>query len=171
MTAAPYLDRATIGAKGLVDALRERGFGDDDDLILDSLEGETDAMEAVSRLLRWMGERQAMGQALKALEGDYASRRKRYEEAVASARGALSRFMTEIGVKKIERPEATVSMRESGPVVVYPGDFNPETLPEKYRRWTCEADKAAIREAMLAGGDIPGLALSNSEPTLAVRVK
>jgi hypothetical protein len=171
MTAAPYLDRHTITAKGLADALREGGFADDEDLILDTLEGETDAMEAVSRLLRWMNERQATAQSLKTLEADYAARRKRYEEAVKSARGALARFMDETGLTKIERPEATLSMRQGSPSVIYPVDLDPETLPEKFRRWTCEADKAAIKEAMMAGEDVPGLVLSNGGTSLAVRVK
>ncbi len=171
MSAAPYLDRHTVTAKGLADALREGGFGDDEDLILDTLEGESDAMEAVSRLLRWMNERQATAQSLKTLEADYAARRKRFEEAVKSARGALARFMDETGLSKIERPEATLSMRQGSPSVIYPADLDPETLPEKFRRWTCEADKAAIKDAMLAGEDVPGLTLSNGGTSLAVRVK
>jgi len=171
MTAAPYLDRHTITAKGLADALRERGFDDDEELIADAIEGETDAMEAVSRLLRWMNERQATAQSLKTLEADYAARRKRFEEAIKTARGALARFMDETGLTKIERPEATLSMRNGSPSVIYPADMDPETLPEQFRRWTCEADKAAIKEAMLAGAEVPGLTLSNGETTLAVRVK
>ena len=171
MSAAPYLDRHTVTAKGLADALREGGFGDDEDLILDTLEGESDAMEAVSRLLRWMNERQATAQSLKTLEADYAARRKRFEEAVKSARGALARFMDETGLSKIERPEATLSMRQGSPSVIYPADLDPETLPEKFRRWTCEADKAAIKDAMLAGEEVPGLTLSNGGTSLAVRVK
>jgi hypothetical protein len=171
VSAAPYLDRHTVTAKGLADALREGGFGDDEDLILDTLEGESDAMEAVSRLLRWMNERQATAQSLKTLEADYAARRKRFEEAVKSARGALARFMDETGLSKIERPEATLSMRQGSPSVIYPADLDPETLPEKFRRWTCEADKAAIKDAMLAGEDVPGLTLSNGGTSLAVRVK
>lgn len=170
MTAAFQLDRATSGAKSLADLLRERGF-DDEDLILDTVEGETDAMEAVSGLLRWMNERQAVSESLKALEADYAARRRRYEEQVKSARGALASFMDALGVKKIERPEATLSMRETGPSVVYPADLNPETLPERFRVWKCEADKAAIKAAMLAGEDVPGLTLSNGSTSLAVRVK
>jgi len=171
MTAAPYLDRHTITAKGLADHLRERGFADDEDLIADAIEGETDAMEAVSRLLRWMADRQAHAEALGALVVNYGARKKRYEEAVKSARGALARFMDETGLTRIERPEATLSMRQGSPSVIYPADLDPETLPEKFRRWTCEADKAAIKDAMMAGEEVPGLTLSNGGTSLAVRVK
>ncbi|MFZ5667991.1 MAG: siphovirus Gp157 family protein [Pseudomonadota bacterium] len=170
MTAAPYLAREILGAKAIVDHLRERGF-DDEDLILDSIEGETEAMEGVSRLLRWMAEKQAAAAAIKALEADYAARRKRYEDAVKTARGALASFMDQCGLKKIERPEATLSLSARGPQVIYPADLNPETLPEAFRKWTCEADRAAIKDAMLAGEEIDGLSLSNGETTLTVRIR
>lgn len=171
MTAAPYLDRHTIAAKSLADHLRERGFADDEDLIADAIEGETDAMEAVSRLLRWMAEKQSHAAILGDLVSSYGARKRRYEEAVKSARGALARFMDETGLTRIERPEATLSMRQGSPTVIYPADLDPETLPEQFRRWTCDADKAAIKEAMLAGEEVPGLTLSNGETSLTVRVK
>lgn len=173
MTSAPtfQLGREAVRAKAIADSLRAAGFGDDDDLLLDSIEGASDAMEAVSRLLRWMNERQASAQSLKALEAEYAARRKRFEEAIKSARGAIARFMDETGLAKIERPEATLSMRQGSPTVIYPADLDPETLPEQFRRWTCDADKAAIKEAMLAGEEVPGLTLSNGETSLTVRVK
>lgn len=171
MTAAPYLDRHTLTAKSLADHLRERGFADDEDLIADAIEGETDAMEAVSRLLRWMAEKQSHAAILGDLVSNYGTRKKRYEEAVKSARGALARFMDETGLTRIERPEATLSMRQGSPTVIYPADLDPESLPEQFRRWTCDADKAAIKEAMLAGEEVPGLTLSNGETSLTVRVK
>jgi len=171
MSAAPYLDRHTVTAKGLADALRDGGFADDEDLIADVIEGESDAMEAVSRLLRWMAEKQSHAAILGDLVSSYGARKKRYEEAIKSARGALARFMDETGLTRIERPEATLSMRQGSPSVIYPADLDPETLPEQFRRWTCDADKAAIKEAMLAGEDVPGLVLSNGGTSLAVRVK
>ena len=173
MTSAPtfQLGREAVRAKAIADSLRAAGFGDDDDLLLDSIEGASDAMEAVSRLLRWMAEKQSHAAILGDLVSSYGARKKRYEEAVKSARGALARFMDETGLTRIERPEATLSMRQGSPSVIYPADLDPETLPEQFRRWTCDADKAAIREAMLAGEEVPGLTLSNGETSLTVRVK
>ena len=40
----------------LLAMLEPQGFGEDDHLILDAIEGETDAMEAVSKVLRLLGE-------------------------------------------------------------------------------------------------------------------
>jgi len=164
------LERQTAGVKALADAMRP-AIGEDDDALADLIEGETDALEAASRLLRWMGERQANSAALKAYEADLAGRRKRLDDGVATARAALSRFMEEVGLTKLERPEATLSVREAGPSVVYAIDFDPEALPEELRRWKCEADKHAAKAALEAGEEVPGARLTNGGSVLTVRVK
>lgn len=171
MTAAPYLDRHTITAKSLADALRERGFADDEDLIADVIEGESDAMEAVSRLLRWMAEKQSHAAILGDLVSSYGARKKRYEEAVKTARGALARFMDETGLTRIERPEATLSMRQTGPSFIFAADLDPSSLPPQFQKVTIEADRDEIKKAVLAGEEVPGVTLSNGGMSLAVRVK
>lgn len=164
------LERKTAGVKALADAMRP-AIGDDDDALADLIEGESDALEAASRLLRWMGERQAHSAALKAYEADLAGRRKRLDDGVQTARAALSRFMEEVGLTKLERPEATLSIREAGPSVVYGIDFDPEGLPEGLRRWRCEADKHAVKAALEAGEEVPGARLTNGGAVLTVRVR
>ena len=161
------LERATAAAKALADAMRT----DDDELIADMIEGSTDAMEGVSRLLRWMAERQAYIAALKEAANDMAERRKRFEAGVDTARTALATFMDAVSLTKIERPEATISLRPASPSVVYGADFDPESVPEELRRWTCEADKPAVNAALDAGEEGPGATLSNGGTVLTVRVK
>lgn len=171
MSAPTYsLERQTAGVKALADAMRP-AIGDDDDALADLIEGESDALEAASRLLRWMGERQANIAALKAYEADLAGRRKRLEDGVATGRAALSRFMETVGLTKLERPEATLSLREAGPSVSYAIDFDPERLPEELRRWKCEADKHAVKAALEAGETVPGATLNNGGSVLTVRVR
>jgi hypothetical protein len=171
MSAPTYsLERQTAGVKALADAMRP-AIGEDDDALADLIEGETDALEAASRLLRWMGERQANSAALKAYEADLAGRRKRLDDGVSTARAALSRFMETVGLTKMERPEATLSLREAGPSVVYAIDFNPEGLPEELRRWKCEADRPAVKAALEAGEVVPGATLNNGGTVLTVRVR
>lgn len=169
MTAPTFtLERQTAAAKSLAADIRAR-FGDDDDLLADAIEGQTDAFEAVSRLLRWLNERGADVEALKALEADYAARRRRYEEQVKSARAALATFMDSTGLRKIERPEGTLSLRDAGQNTVFSADFDPERLPEDLRRWKCEPDKAAIKDALISGQSVPGAVLSNASPVLTIR--
>lgn len=155
----------------LVDHLKAMGFGDDDELMNDVLEGESDVMEKVSRLLQWMTLQEANAEALKAVEADFASRRARYSERVVWARTALSRFMDAVGLKKVERPEATVSIRDANPSVIYADDFDVEKLPEAYVKTKKEADKKAIKEALEAEKEVPGARLSNGGRVLTVRVR
>ena len=165
------LERATAAAKALADALRAGGFGDDDELIVDMIAGETDALAGVSRLLRWMAERQAYIAALKEAANDMAERRKRFEAGVDTARTALATFMDAVSLTKIERPEATISLRPASQSVVYAADFIAESLPEELRRWRCEPDKPAVKAALDAGEEVPGATLSNGGTTLTVRTK
>lgn len=155
----------------LVEHLKAMGFGDDDDLIMDTVEGETDVLDKVSRLLRWMALQEANAEALKAVEADFAGRRARYSERVAWARTALSRFMDEVGLPKIERPEATVSMRDGKSSVIYAADFDVEKLDPSLVKTKKEPDKAAIKAELDAGRDVVGATLSNGSRVLTVRVK
>lgn len=157
----------------LVAMLEQQGFGEDGQLILDAIEGETNAMEAVSKVLRLIGEDDARANALKAYEGELAARRARFEARVKYARQSLLSFMQEFGLKKIERPEATLSMSVSGSRIAYAPDLDPKTLPEAYQRVTVDADKAAIKAAMEADPDLtlPGVYWTNGGTTLTVRRK
>jgi hypothetical protein len=172
MSAPSYsLERATAAAKALADAIRTADATAEDDLIADMIEGEGDAMAGISRLLRWMAERNAYIAALKEAAADMAERRKRFEEGVDTARAALATFMDQVGITKLERPEATLSLRPAGPSVVYGADFNPEALPEELRRWKCEADRPAVKAALEAGEAVPGATFNNGGTVLTVRVK
>jgi hypothetical protein len=162
---------ATTNATSLANYLREAGFADDEDLICDMIEAETNSLNDVSQVIRWIGEREAMSESLKAYEGDLATRRKRLDDGVATARKALVSFMEATGLKKIERPEGTISVRPGGVQVIYAVDFKPEALDEKFQKWTCAADKAAIKEALQSGEAVPGAVLSNGAPVLTLRVK
>ncbi|WP_395443614.1 siphovirus Gp157 family protein [Caulobacter sp. UC70_42] len=158
-------------AAQLVEHLQAMGFGDDDDLIQDMVEGSTDVMERISTLLRWMALQSANAEALKAVEADFATRRGRYEERVVWARTALAKFMDAVPMKKVERPEATIAMSDAKASVIYAEDFDVEKLSEEYVRTKKEADKKAIKAALDAGTEIPGARLSNGGRTLTVRVK
>jgi hypothetical protein len=118
-----------------------------------------------------MAERNAYIAALKEAASDMAERRKRFEAGVDTARAALATFLDTVGLSKLERPEATLSLRPAGPSVVYGADFNAEGLPEELRRWKCEADRPAVKAALEAGEEVPGATLNNGGTVLTVRVR
>jgi len=169
----PVLTDERHKVAALVAMLEAQGFTGDDELILDAIEGETNAMEAVSKVLRRLGEDEARSEALKAYEGDLAGRRRRYDERVKFARLTLLNFMQEFGLKKIERPEATLSFSLGGQRISYAPDMDPKKLPEAFQRVTVDADKAAIKDAMEADRtlELPGVFWTNGGASLTVRRK
>ncbi len=171
MTAAHQLHVESSKAKVLAAALRAQGFLDDEDLIADTIEGETDALEAVSAVLRWKAEQDAMALALKTHEGDLVARRRRFEERSTGARVAIAAFMDQCGLTKLERPEATLSLRQGNQAVVRSPDFSADVLPDDLVRTKREPDAAAIKAALEAGREVPGAVLSNGAPVLTVRVR
>jgi hypothetical protein len=165
------LDGERHKVAALLALLEQQGFGDDDDIILTAIEGETDAFEAVSKVLRLIAEDEARSDALRALEGQYSARRARYDERVKFARLALLKFMQDFGLKRIERPEATLSISKPQQRVAYATDFEPESLPVDLRKITVEADRTKVSAFIKDGGELAGVYLTNGEPSLTLRTK
>lgn len=165
------LDGERHKVAALLALLEAQGFGDDDEIILTAIEGETDAMEAVSTVIRLIAEDEARAAALKDLEGQYSARRSRYEERAKLARQVLLRFMQDIGQKKIERPEATLTLSAGKQSVGFAGEFDAKTLPADCQKVSVDPDRAKIKELLDAGHSLPGCFLTNSSTTLTMRRK
>lgn len=143
--------------------------GDDDQAFIDTLEGETEAVEAARRVVRWLHEQGAQQTACCGLANTYRARASVFEERVERARTALFHFLTEMGLKSMPLPEATLSVVAGRVAVVGEGD--PETLPDRFVRVKREANRSAIKTALEAGEAVEGFSLSNNAPTLMVRVR
>jgi hypothetical protein len=161
------------GAAALARELRSAGFGDDDALMLDTIEGQTDALDAVSELLCQIADADAFAAALTVRQADLQDRKSRYEERRDAIKRAILAWMNETGLKgPIQRPEGTVSVRNGSPQVIYEGDFDVDRLPDNLVRVKREPDKPAIKAALGRGEAVPGAALqSNVPPTLSIRSK
>jgi hypothetical protein len=83
-------------------------------------------------------------------------------------RAAQKLVMEAIGLRKIERPLATLSMR-NGPASV--SIYDAEAVPTQLCRITRSPDKTAIRAQIEAGEAVPGAELTPGKGTLSVRVK
>lgn len=165
------LDDHRYQIAAIVEQLKAQGYADDEDLIIDVIEGQTDALEAVSSVMRWAGEGQALAEGLKAYEAAIEARRKRYEGRKNIAKAAIAKLMDSMGVKKLERPEGTISISAGKQKLVYSADFDAEKLPVKLRRVKYEADAAAVKDWIEGGEQIEGVSLSNAEPVITWRVK
>lgn len=143
--------------------------GDDDLAFADTLDGETDAVQAARGAVRMVHAMEATQDAAKALVSLYTARAASFGERGQRARDALAHFMGEIGEKTLVLPEGTVSLAAGG--VSLAGDPDVASLPDDLVRITRAPDRAAIKAALQTGREVPGCALTNGKPQLRIRTK
>ena len=146
--------------------LREE-FGEDDQLVIDMLEGETDFHEVAGILLRQAFEAEAGVAANKALADDYRARADVLKSRGEHIRAKLLALMNAVGLRKLPHALATVSVKAAPQSLIYDGE--PSCLPEDLRREKVEADKAAIKKALQSGRAVPGARLTNGGETISIR--
>jgi hypothetical protein len=154
---------------GIAEQLRDM-LGDDYDTVtfLDTLDGETDALDIADRLLTDMREAEALAAATKAIADDYAARAKRIGARPTAIKGTLLTLLDAIGEKKLERPAGTIS-RRAGSVSVQ--ITNADDVPRQLCRVTYLPDKAAIKAQLEAGETVPGAELVRGDDTVTVRAR
>lgn len=140
---------------------------DDDLLRLDTIEGETDALDIANRLARLYRHAEAMQEAIKSERAALATRQARYGNQADGAKAALHTLMQAMDQRKLELPAATASLRAGSESVVV---SDVEELPQGYFKTTRTADKTAIKKAIKGGDAIPGASLERSDETISVRV-
>ena len=140
---------------------------DDERLRRDMLEGQTDLIA----LLRFMEtRRQEVAAHVKALDAtieEIKTRRGRFERIDEANRRFMFNMLQWANLRKLELPEATLSIRAGMPKVLI---LDEAIIPDEFCRIRREPDKIKIKAA-LETGNVPGTALSNAEQVLAVRVK
>lgn len=160
-------DLTAIQVKGVMLNLREM-LGEeeaDEQLVLDTLEGETDLFEITRKLL----------DRIEADEGDKAIlaeqmdsrkvRRDRCDARIKARREAIMALLECAGVDKLPLPEATLSLRKLTPKAVV---TDPDALPDELCTFTRKPNLTAIREA----SELPaGCAMDNGGLSLTIRRK
>jgi hypothetical protein len=153
--------------------LRERLLADnptlDDDCLLDTLEGITDLREMIAAIIRSALVDEALQAGLRTRLEDMRQRLSRLDERGAKKRQLALEAMCEVGLKKLEQPDFTVSARAGAPSLII---MSEGLVPAPY--WVPQPPKLD-RQGLLAdlkrGAEIPGAQLGNPRPTLAVRTK
>lgn len=140
----------------------------DSETFLDTLDGETDALDIADRLIASMQDDEALADAAKAQAAELSARAKRIAERAAAKKRTLGLILDATGERKLERPRATVS-RMSGRVSVHITDE--ASVPSQLCKTTVTPDKAAIKAQLDAGETVPGAELVRGEDTISVRVK
>lgn len=138
---------------------------EDDVLRLDMIEGETNALELIDKLIEAEKDssclEEATGNAIEQLQ----KRRGRFANRRLLLRKYMMQIMEAANLKKVERPAATVSIAAGRPKVVI---IDEGGLPDDYLRIKQEPNKERIAEALKAGRTVNGAILSNPEPVLRI---
>jgi hypothetical protein len=166
------LRRQTEAARDLIATLRDQGEAGDDDLVSDTVEGETGLLEAITAALDEIDEAEVLILGGKAKIEQIGSRIASEERRIERLRAAIERaIITTDMPTPIKLPTATISIAKRKPGVVIdneaaiPSRFfvQPPAPPPKI-------DKKALAEALAAGG-VEGAHLDNGSISLTVRRK
>jgi hypothetical protein len=132
----------------------------------DTLDGETDALDLIGRLIRERVEADAMAEACKEAAATYTTRKQRMEARAKAVNAALGAILDATGEAKVTHPLATVSRtkpRQSLDIT------DPDAIPSQLCKRV--PDTAAVKAQLEAGEAVPGAALVMGEPGVMVRVK
>jgi hypothetical protein len=123
------------------------GLEDDEQTWIDTLEGETDIKEVAAKLIERAIECSTMTDALKIRADAIAARKKRLDDQEKSIRGAVVILLQEAALRKLELPEATLSLRDLKPKLVV-ADL--AALPDDCCKFERKADMDALKAAVEA---------------------
>jgi hypothetical protein len=163
------LDFAKINYRSIRDRIGAQDPQIDEQTLADTVEGLTDVLEILQAIVRAALADEAMVRGLKCLLSDMQGRLDRLQERAAKRRQIARDVMVELDLKKLNAPDFTVSIREGAPSLMV---INEDEVPSIY--WQPGEPllrRQALADTLKQGSDVPGVALSNPEPVLSVRVR
>lgn len=140
---------------------------DDEDLMIDMIEGETSLFELLDQIMEDDAEDDARIAAIAARQSDLSERRARLQKRQKVRRSIVQAALDTAGIRKLERAEYTASLRAVPPGVEI---TDMDALPDNFVRIKREADKAALKTA-LKNGPVAGARLANGGETVSIRRK
>ena len=144
-------------------------IGDDEEMAATAVEGETSLLEVISNAVDRTEELKAHREAIETRIKDLQTRRDRFEEQEGRIKAAVHVAMSMAELRKIELPQATLSVRAVPPKAEITDEA---LLPSKFwKPQDPKLDKKAVLDALKSKEFVPGAALSNGSETLSVRVK
>lgn len=149
---------------------REYGLADDDDALVDTLDGISDLKEMLVWAARRVKELEAQSDGLKDYIGALRTRQDRIDGACQRLREQIAIAMLEAGETSLKDAAVTLSAR-IGPRKVIISDE--AQLPAEFvrQRIVESPDKDAIKAELEAGRAVAGAQLSNGQPVLTMRVR
>ncbi len=141
---------------------------DDQQLLADMLEGETDLHSFASKLLAQIEDDEGVVNALSDQIDDRKVRQDRAKNRIAGRREMLMAIMDIARLDKLVLPEATVSKRDIAPKVVYP---NLDLVPDEYCKFDRKLDRDKLKALDTSNGLPSWAAMDNGGQSITVRRK
>jgi Siphovirus Gp157 len=153
--------------------IRERIRADDPSIdeqtLADTVEGLTDLHEILIAIIRSALSDEALATGLKGRIAEMQDRLDRLQDRASKRRQIAKDVMVELNLKKIIAPDFSVSIRPGMPSLML---IDEAAVPSIY--WQPGAPRLKREELLAAlkeGSEIEGVALSNPEPVLSIRVQ
>jgi hypothetical protein len=143
-------------------------LAEDEEGLALSIESETEVPELLAQLVEIEADASTMAAALETRIADMKVRSDRYSRRGKAARELAHVIMFDIGLQKLELPEATLSIRNGSVRVVVPDDA---AIPDRFCRFVRQVDRTALKAALDAGEPLNYAALERGPDSLTIRRK
>lgn len=164
--------RQAEAAKRLVSSLRIQGVDGDEELVADTIEGQTDLREAIEAALAEVDECEIHIIGLKAKEDEFRTRRGRLEDRVERIRAMIEQALLTSEQPSMRLAVATISLNKRLPGLIVSNEADiPTRFWVEQERPAPKLDKKALTEALRNGESISGATLDNGSFSLSVRRK
>lgn len=141
----------------------------DEETLEDTLEGLSDLDEIIASAIRSAVADEALASALKARIADMKLRLSRLQSRAKGKRAACAKAMADTGLKSIQKDDLTVSLRSSQ---LQLDILDEAVVPKNFWRTPPPVlDKRALSDALKAGHSVSGVTVTQSAPSLTVRLK
>lgn len=163
------LQHAAHTDRALRDELLRRfpSLADDEQALLDTLDGESDFDRQVLAVLRSADHDDMLAAGIESRLDELQARKARLAERVTQKRAAILSAMQAAERKKVELPDATVSVRATPAKVIIVDEA--QIPPDYFEPQPPRLSKTAVKVALDEGKEVPGAMLSNGGVTLAIR--
>ena len=163
------LEFASFTYRAIRDRIRAEDPNIDEQTLAATVEGLTDLPEIVTAIIRSALADEALAVGLKSRIADMQERLDRLQDRASKRRQIAKEVMVELDLKKITAPDFSVSIRPGLPSLMV---IDEAAVPSIY--WQPSAPRLKRQELLTElkdGAQIEGVALSNPEPVLSVRVR
>lgn len=165
----PEISFAAITYRAIRERIRGEDPAIDEQTLADTVEGLTDLHDIVSAIVRSALADEALAAGLKSRVSEMQERLERLQDRASKRRQIAKDVMLELDIKKIAAPDFSVSIRPGLPTLQV---LDEAAVPSIF--WQPSAPRLKRQELLSelkTGAEIEGVALSNPEPVLSVRVK